>query len=159
MTHDGACDTNTPPRLRSLTPEPAVGRRARLSLAVHRCFRRAGERITVAELWAAGGEFSPKAKRLAGEVVELRGYMAPPLKPEVEFFVLTTLPMAVCPFCDSAAAWPEDIVLVYLDRPVRALPYDRLIGVSGTLQIGTETDAGTGFVSRVRLRQSKYAKI
>ena len=119
----------------------------------------AGERITVAELWAAGGEFSPKAKRLAGEVVELRGYMAPPLKPEVEFFVLTTLPMAVCPFCDSAAAWPEDIVLVYLDRPVRALPYDRLIGVSGTLQIGTETDAGTGFVSRVRLRQSKYAKI
>ena len=56
---------------------------------------RAGERITVAELWAAGGEFSPKAKRLAGEVVELRGYMAPPLKPEVEFFVLTTLPMAV----------------------------------------------------------------
>jgi hypothetical protein len=120
---------------------------------------RAGERITVAELWAAGGEFSPKAKRLAGEVVELRGYMAPPLKPEVEFFVLTALPMAVCPFCDSAAAWPEDIVLVYLGRPVRALPYDRLIGVSGTLQIGTETDAGTGFVSRVRLRQSKYAKI
>jgi hypothetical protein len=42
---------------------------------------------------------------------------------------------------------------------VRALQYDRLIGVSGTLQIGTETDAGTGFVSRVRLRQSKYAKI
>src|SRR3981081_1222136 len=120
---------------------------------------RAGERITVAELWAAGGEFSPKAKQLAGEVVELRGYMAPPLKPEVEFFVLTTLPMAVCPFCDSAAAWPEDIVLVYLNRPVRALAYGRLSGGGGRWQIGTETDAGTVFVSRVRLRQSKYAKI
>src|SRR3981081_4685351 len=120
---------------------------------------RAGERITVAELWAAGGEFSPKAKQLAGEVVELRGYMAPPLKPEVDFFVLTNLPMAICPFCDSAAAWPEDIVLVFLHRPVRAIPYDRLIGVSGILHIGTETDVATGFVSRVRLRDSKYAKI
>ena len=52
--------------------------------------------------------------------------------------------MAVCPFCDNAAAWPEDIVVVFLDRPVRAIPYDRLIGVSGTLHIGTETDAGHG---------------
>src|SRR4030088_3342856 len=132
-------------------------RRSLVTLArpvpLSRLSARARERSIVADRWAAGGEFSPKAKQLAGEVVELRGYRAPPLKPEVEFFVLTTLPMAVCPFCDSAAAWPEDIVLVYLNRPVRALPYDRLIGVSGTLQIGTETDAGTGFVSRVRLRQ------
>ena len=50
-------------------------------------------------------------------------------------------------------------MLVVLDRPVRAIPYDRLIGVRGTLSIGTETDAATGFVSRVRLRDSKYAKL
>lgn len=119
----------------------------------------AAERISIAELWAERGEFSARAKELAGKAVEMRGYMAPPLKPEVDFFVLTNLPMAVCPFCDNAAAWPEDIVVVFLDRPVRAIPYDRLIGVSGTLHIGTETDAATGFVSRVRLRNSKYAKI
>ena len=119
----------------------------------------AAERIAVAELWAEGTEFSPRAKQLAGKQVEMRGYMAPPLKPEVDFFVLTSLPMAVCPFCDSAAAWPEDIVLVFLNRPVRAIPYDRLFSVNGTLHIGTETDAATGFVSRVRLRDSKYAKV
>src|SRR5262245_4074073 len=119
----------------------------------------AAERIAIAELWAAGSEFSQRAKGLAGKTVELRGYMAPPLKAEVDFFVLTTLPMAVCPFCDNAAAWPEDIVLVFLDRPVRAIPYDRLISVTGTLQLGTETDPGTGFVSRVRLRASKYARV
>ena len=120
---------------------------------------RAAERINIAELWAAGAEFSHRARELAGKAIELRGYMAPPLKPEVDFFVLTNLPIAVCPFCDSAAAWPEDIVLVFLNRPVRAIPYDRLISVSGTLHIGTETDAATGFVSRVRLRDSKYAKV
>lgn len=119
----------------------------------------AAERISVAELWAGGAEFSQRARELAGKPVEFRGYMAPPLKPEVDFFVLTNLPMAVCPFCDSAAAWPEDIVLVFLNRPVRAIPYDRLISVSGILHIGTETDVATGFVSRVRLRDSKYAKI
>src|SRR5262245_6877511 len=119
----------------------------------------AADHIAIAELWAAGSEFSQRAKELAGKAVELRGYMAPPLKPEVDFFVLTTLPMAVCPFCDNAAAWPEDIVLVFLDRPVRAIPYDRLISVTGTLQIGTESDPGTGFVSRVRLRASKYARV
>jgi hypothetical protein len=119
----------------------------------------AAERIAIAELWAAGSEFSQRAKELAGKAVELRGYMAPPLKPEVDFFVLTTLPMAVCPFCDNAAAWPEDIVLIFLDRPVRAIPYDRLISVTGTLQIGTATDAATGFVSRVRLHSSKYARV
>jgi hypothetical protein len=117
------------------------------------------ERINIAELWAPGAEFSARAKELAGKPVELRGYMAPPLKPEVDFFVLTTLPLSVCPFCDSAAAWPEDIVLVFLNRPVRAIRYDQLIMVSGTLQIGTEIDEATGFVSRVRVRDAKYAKI
>jgi hypothetical protein len=138
-------------------------RRALVGLACLASFSavvaRAAERIGIADLWGERGEFSARAKELAGKAVEMRGYMAPPLKPEVDFFVLTNLPMAVCPFCDNAAAWPEDIVVVFLDRPVRAIPYDRLIGVNGTLHIGTETDAATGFVSRVRLRDSKYAKI
>src|SRR5258705_9890577 len=133
-------------------PPLAQGERRRLTLHVTRrslvglaCLApftsmsvRAAERISIAELWAAGAEFSHRARELAGKAIELRGYMAPPLKPEVEFFVLTNLPMAVCPFCDSAASWPEDIVLVFLNRPVHAIPYDRLISVSGTLHIGTE---------------------
>jgi hypothetical protein len=146
----------------ALRERSRVTRRALVGLACLAPFTsipaHAAERINIAELWAAGGEFSRRATELAGKAIELRGYMAPPLKPEVDFFVLTNLPMAVCPFCDSAATWPEDIVLVFLNRPVRAIPYDRLISVNGTLHIGTETDAATGFVSRVRLRDSKYAK-
>src|SRR6266436_1495610 len=133
---------------------PRLTRRALVGLACLSPFAspaHAAERIGVADLWAEGAEFSSRAKQLAGKAVEMRGYMAPPLKPEVDFFVLTSLPTAICPFCDAAASWPDDIVLIFLGRPIRALSYDRLIRVNGTLEIGTDTDAATGFVSRVRL--------
>ena len=119
----------------------------------------AAERVSFAAIVLKGDEFSERAKQLAGKAVEMRGYMAPPLKPEVNFFVLTALPTAVCPFCDSEAAWPDDIVLVMLDREVRALSYDQLINVSGILDLGTQTDAATGFVSRVRLLGAKYSRV
>jgi len=119
----------------------------------------AAERVTFNDLSVADDVFTEKARRLAGRAVEMRGYMAPPLKPEIDFFVLTSLPTAICPFCDAAASWPDDIVLVKLSRPVRALAYDILLNVSGTLEIGEETDAGTGFVSLVRLRDAKYSKV
>ena len=88
----------------------------------------------------------------------MRGYMAPPLKSEINFFILTKLPAAVCPFCDSAAAWPDDIVLVQMARPIRAIDYDTLIRVTGTLETGEAADETTGFVSLVRLRNSRYVK-
>jgi hypothetical protein len=111
----------------------------------------AADRVTFADLWSEGAAFSDRAKNLAGKTVEMRGYMAPPLKPEVEFYVLTSTPMATCPFCDSEATWPQDIVLVMLARPRNAQAYSRPISVSGILDIGTQTDEKTGFVSRVRL--------
>jgi hypothetical protein len=111
----------------------------------------AADRVTFADLWSESAEFSQRAKELAGKTVEMRGYMAPPLKPEVEFYVLTSTPMATCPFCDSEATWPQDIALVMLARPLKAQAYNRAISVTGILDIGTQTDEKTGFVSRVRL--------
>ena len=112
---------------------------------------RAADRVTFDDLWSEDAEFSERAKELAGKTVEMRGYMAPPLKPEVDFYVLTSTPMATCPFCDSEATWPQDIVLVMLARPLRPQAYSRPLTVSGILDIGTQTDEKTGFVSRVRL--------
>ena len=93
----------------------------------------AADRVTFADLWSEGAEFSDRAKSLAGKTVEMRGYMAPPLKPEVEFYVLTSTPMATCPFCDSSATWPQDIVLVMLARPLKAQSNARPVSVSGVL--------------------------
>lgn len=111
----------------------------------------AADRVTFADFWSESAEFSQRAEELAGKTVEMRGYMAPPLKPEVEFYVLTSTPMATCPFCDSEATWPQDIALVMLTRPLKAQAYNRAISVTGILDIGTQTDEKTGFVSRVRL--------
>ena len=119
---------------------------------------RAALRLDFSELLSSGG-FTDKARANAGEEVEMRGFMAPPLKPEINFFILTKLPAAVCPFCDSAAAWPDDIVLVQMARPIRAINYDVGIRVTGVLEIGEKTDPATGFVSLVRLRDARYVKV
>jgi hypothetical protein len=145
------------------TDRSLLSRRSMLGLACLAPFAalpaRAAELVTFTDLTVADDQYTEKARKLAGTMVEMHGYMAPPLKPEIDFFVLTSLPTAICPFCDAAASWPDDIVLVNLSRPVRALAYDRLLDVSGILEIGTTTDEATGFVSLVRLRDAKYTKV
>lgn len=100
---------------------------------------------------ALGLELSPKLKSLDGKKVRMNGFMAPPLKPTLSFFVLTKVPMSICPFCSTDADWPDDIVLVKLTDPVTALPYDRPITVTGRLEVGHQVDEETGFVSLVRI--------
>lgn len=116
----------------------------------------AAERIRIRDLYARGAEFSPEALALADKTVELPGFMAPPLKPDASFFVLTKLPMAVCPFCDSELSWPNDIVLVRLARDQDWVDFNQPILATGTLSLGTEIDQETGFVSRVRLVDAAY---
>ena len=56
------------------------------------------------------------------------------------------------PVLQHGRDWPADIVVVQLSEPVVALPFDRPISVTGTLELGTEVDAETGFVSLVRIQ-------
>ena len=100
---------------------------------------------------ADGLTFSDKTLSLEGGTVSVSGYMAPPLTPTIHFFVLTEVPMSVCPFCSSDADWPDNIIVVKVDDPITALPYDTPITVTGTLEIGSETDEETGFVSQLRV--------
>ena len=95
---------------------------------------------------------SDKLKSLEGQDVTVTGYMAPPLTPTIRFFVLTEVPMSVCPFCSSDADWPDNIIVVKVDDPVTDLPYDATISVTGPLEIGSESDEETGFVSQLRIR-------
>ncbi|WP_367141968.1 hypothetical protein [Rhodoplanes sp.] len=95
--------------------------------------------------------FSDMVQALKGQPVAMRGYMAPPLKPESRFFVLTREPMALCPFCQSDADWPADIVVVYLDRTTPLLGGGEAVVVRGRLEVGSATDLETGFVSQLRI--------
>ena len=115
--------------------------------------------LRFSDLYSRGRELTPTAAALAGQLVEMTGYMAPPLKPEVDFFVLTRRPMSVCPFCETEAEWPVDIVLAFSERPVEVVRYTDLIRVTGRLETGFETDPDTGFLSYLRLRGIDYRRL
>lgn len=123
----------------------------------------ATDTLTFGELYGKvsvlGLAFSDKVKALDGHVVTMRGFMAPPLKAEAQFFVLTEIPMALCPFCSSDADWPANIVVVYLDDMQTFLPPSKPIEVTGTLEVGSWTDPVTGFVSLLRLRHSSFEAV
>lgn len=113
----------------------------------------ADEQIKMGDLYASADttDYSAQAKLFNGTPVALDGFMAPPLKADARFFVLGTEPMLVCPFCDAAAKWPNNIVLVYPKNGLHIVDYDQLITVTGMLDVGVDTDKDTGFVSKVRL--------
>lgn len=121
------------------------------------------EKLTFSGMYAGASSrgivLSEKLKSLDGKNVVMEGFMAPPLKPTLSFFVLTRVPMSICPFCSTDADWPYDIVLVYLKKSVIALPYDRPIRVTGRLESGTKTDAETGFVSLVRIYADSVSEV
>lgn len=103
-----------------------------------------------------GFEFSDRVTALRGQEVRMIGYMAPPLKPESRFFVLTREPLAICPFCQSDADWPVDIVVIFMKEETPLVSAGRKVAVTGRLEIGSATDAQTGFVSQIRLVDATF---
>lgn len=120
----------------------------------------AAELITFQGLYKSYGvlglEFSDRLTGLKGREVIIQGYMAPPLKAESDFFVLTREPLAICPFCQSDADWPLDIVVVYLKGMSPLVRAGERVSVAGLLELGSYTDPTTGFVSQVRVVNAGY---
>ena len=116
--------------------------------------------ITFADLYesagAAGLKISPRLQELDGRGVTMRGFMAPPLKAESDFFVLTRFPMSICPFCSSEADWPADIVVIYLAKSAATLTPSQIIRVAGRLETGAKMDPNTAFVSLVRIVEADW---
>jgi hypothetical protein len=115
--------------------------------------------IKFRELYRQGRELTDAAAALVGRRIAMNGYMAPPLKPEVPFFVLTKLPMATCPFCSDAADWPIDLVVAYAKNPIEVVRFSDLIRAEGVFESGVWTDPDTGFVSLLRLQDVTYTRI
>jgi len=126
---------------------------------VARPARAAVPEIKFRDLYIRYGTLSDQTKALTGRTVRMRGYMAPPLKPEVDFFVLTKLPMSTCPFCETEAQWPEDIVVVYTNGPIEIVRYTDLIDVEGVLETGRHVDEETGFLSMIRLVEAGFQTV
>ncbi len=105
-----------------------------------------------------GMEFSDRVRDLAGQQVGITGYMAPPLKAESRFFVMSSEPLALCPFCQSDADWPVDIVVVYLSHVMPLISAGTRITVSGKLEAGSWLDPESGFVSLLRVVEAAYQR-
>ncbi len=120
-------------------------------------------RLTFAGLYKSVGvlgmQVSDRVAALNGKPVVMRGFMAPPLKAEADFFVLTRQPVALCPFCDSDADWPADIVVVYMGASQEFVQNNVPIDVEGTFQLGSHTDPRTGFVSLMRIVEARYRTV
>ena len=123
-------------------------------------FALAQPQFTFGDLYAdiATQEFSSDLKAAAGETVTMLGYAAPPLKPDADFFVLTKYPMSVCPFCETAAEWPPDIVYIKLPKGGTDTIIFGALKVTGTLEVGTAKDPKTGFVSKIRIQADKVER-
>lgn len=116
-------------------------------------------RLRMFELYKPDLSFSDLAKRLAGKTISMQGFMAPHLKVDSDFFVLSNTPVETCPFCESEDQWIDTIVFVRTKKRQEAARPGELILVQGRLEIGPQTDAATGFVSRVRLVDASFQRL
>jgi hypothetical protein len=117
-------------------------------------------RLTFGEIYETTGiiglRLGAKAKDLAGQPVVIKGYMAPPLVDEGDFFVMTRAPVVTCPFCDFGASWPDDIVLTQLEKPSGFVEPFQAIEVAGVLDLGAKHDPRTGALRLVRLKEASW---
>lgn len=113
--------------------------------------------LKMRELYNKDLSYSDLAKSLKNSYITVSGYMAPPLKAESNFFVLTKQPLSVCPFCETEAEWPDDILGIYTKRLIKLVPFNVDINVTGILKLGNYTDVDTGFLSRVRITNAIYS--
>ena len=129
-----------------------------LTFAPPRIGQAADDTVNMRDLYNKDLSFSDYAKEREGQRIAVTGFMAPPLKAESSFFVLTKRPLAVCPFCDTEADWPDDILAIYTKRTLNVVPFNVKIRTVGTLQLGTAKDPDTGFISRVRIVDAVYER-
>lgn len=121
------------------------------ALLLPRTARAQEEAIRLRDLYNRDMSFSDLALAREGQSVSVDGFMAPPLKAESNFFVLTKMPLAVCPFCEPGQTWPDDILAVYARRVVEVIPFNVPIRTTGMLELGEYVDPDLGFASMVRL--------
>ncbi len=121
------------------------------------------ERLKFDEVYKTSGAlslvFADRVLALNGREITMRGFMAPPLKAEADFFVLTREPVALCPYCNSDADWPSNIIVVYPADDQTWMDNTTPIEVRGVLTVGTDTDKRSGFVSRLRLTGAHFRSI
>lgn len=74
----------------------------------------------------------------------------PPLKSGSPFLVLTSMPMAECPFRGPDQTWPDDFLPACARRVADPLPLSLPMGATGRLELVDDVDPVAGFPSKRR---------
>ena len=119
----------------------------------------AAQRVRMFELYNNDNDYSPLAKELNGQRIAMQGFMAPHLKVDSDFFILSNTPVESCPFCASEGDWIDSIVFVRMRRKQEAVDPGAVIMVEGKLEIGPEKDAETGFFSKVHIIDAEFRRV
>jgi hypothetical protein len=99
-----------------------------------------------------GLEYSPKVRKLIGQRVRVEGFLAPHQGGRAApFLVLSAQPVVGCPHCLGAMDLPGDSLVAYFAGMPGLADTGVPVAIEGVLDIGSRTDARTGFVSTVRL--------
>ncbi len=123
----------------------------------------AAEAIDWEDLFASTGLFGIEigaAGAFADQVVELPGFMSPPMDQAADYFVLTRSPLPDCPFCAPTASWPDDIVVVRIPAP--GVDIDdpmRPVMVRGVLDLGELAGPLPGMTSHARLMRALWRPV
>lgn len=112
--------------------------------------------VTLGDLFDADLRYSATARALDGQRIAVTGFMAPPLKPDARFFILTKQPMRACPFCQDGSTWPDNVLMVLTKRPVDPMPHDQQITAHGVLELGPKLHETAGIFSRMRMVDARY---
>lgn len=103
-----------------------------------------------------GVEYSTKARKLSGQRIRVEGFLAPHAgNRAAPFLVLSGQPMVGCPHCLGSADLPGDSLVAYFGGGVGMAETGIPVAIEGVLDLGSRTDAQTGFVSTVRLFDAK----
>lgn len=93
---------------------------------------------------------SERLKELDGRKVLIQGYMAPPLDLDLDWFLLTIVPVGGCAFCGSSLDVSAGTAMIY---PVNESVFftGNGVHVTGTVEVGDGRDPATGMASLIRI--------
>ncbi|MBI1773725.1 MAG: hypothetical protein HYR63_00125 [Proteobacteria bacterium] len=105
-----------------------------------------------------GVDYRPKVLELAGQRVTVKGYVVPHTADSAApFMVVSAEPLVGCPHCLAALDLPPDSLIAYFKEPPKLADIGFPVTVEGTLELGSRSDAKTGFVSTARLVEARVA--
>lgn len=116
----------------------------------------AAEAAAIRDLYDADDGITARAQALEGARIQVSGHMAPPLKADLNFFVLTAQPMAICPFCEGEDDWLPGILPVLTKRRFQTVAFYKRIVASGVLRLDPFVEPETGFAVKMRLEDADF---